>query len=122
MPLPLVPQLPPSFAVSRHPVVCNRIHAHTPSPAAEAGHAETIISQDAGHVFTLASSGVAGIQTTVAGVVYTALAASGSGSASNSAATSPRYVYYRLLCCRVLYANVHFSVDPAARLWAPSHR
>ncbi len=88
----------------------------TDLPAAEAGHAETVISQDAGHVFTLASSGVAGIQTTVAGVVYTALAASGSGSASNSAATSPRHVPSSSLFVEYFMLTSFFSGSSSAAL------
>jgi hypothetical protein len=39
---------------------------------AAAGHAETIITQKGGEIFTLATSGAAGVLTTVNGVVYTA--------------------------------------------------
>ncbi|KAI0094947.1 hypothetical protein BDY19DRAFT_902007 [Irpex rosettiformis] len=51
------------------------------------GHAETVISQAVGEAFTLASSGAAGVRTTVAGVVYTALVASGSGSTAANGPT-----------------------------------
>jgi len=51
-----------------------------------AGHAETVITRKGGEIFTLASSGAAGVLTTINGAVYTAEAAV-TGSTTPNAAT-----------------------------------